>query len=873
VRARALRLARRAGAAAAAFAALSCANARDSLAQDGRAALRAGRYDEAVAALGRDAERGNADARRLLLRALGETGRYAQAESLGRRFAGPEPAGAQVANALGEVLYARGRVDEARAAFERALAGGAGDSLTARYNLAVLRFEAGEVGEAMRLFEQVAAAGQGGRLAADDLAAVGGAHRYLGRRDPQRFRLALRALDAAVAADSGAHDARVRLGELFLEKYNSPDARASFDAVLRANPRHPRALLGLARARQFDGEARAAEPAERSLATNPSLADAHVFLATLSLDAEDYAKAVEQVNRALAVDPAHPEALATLAAARHLAGDEAGAEAARRRALARNPRAGELYATMAELSARHRLYADAVRFATRAVALDPELWRAHSLLGINQLRAGSVDSARRSLERAFAGDPYDVWTKNTLDLLDATASYRTASTRRFALVGDTAELPLLSLYLGELMEEAYDRMAERYGYRPPAPVRLELYRRHADFSVRTVGLAGLGALGVSFGPVLAMDSPAAREIGRFNWGSTAWHELAHTFTLGATRNRVPRWLSEGVSVLEERRARPGWGDDATPSFLAAYQSGRVPPPSRLNDGFMRPAYPEQVIHAYYAASLVCEMIERQWGPRALPALLGAYRDGLRTDAAVQRVLQVDLPTLDRRFDAYVKERHAGALAAVGREGGADSPFGRALAAARAEGAAGREAEAIRAFERAKALFPEYAGEDSPYWELARIHERRGRAREAAAELSQLTARNGSDYQAHLKLAELLERTGDAAGAATALERAIYVSPYDVGVHQRLATLAAAQRDHRRAVRERRAVVALAPVDIADARYQLARALQQAGDVAAARREVLRALEEAPGFAPAQELLLELQPGGDRPAATTGGRAP
>ena len=66
------------------------------------------------------------------------------------------------------------------------------------------------------------------------------------------------------------------------------------------------------------------------------------------------------------------------------------------------------------------------------------------------------------------------------------------------------------------------------------PIRIEIYRSHEDFSVRTVGLSGLGALGVSFGRVVAMDSPAARRVGEFNWGSTLWHELGHVFTLGAT---------------------------------------------------------------------------------------------------------------------------------------------------------------------------------------------------------------------------------------------------------------------------------------------------------------------------------------------------
>jgi Tfp pilus assembly protein PilF len=57
------------------------------------------------------------------------------------------------------------------------------------------------------------------------------------------------------------------------------------------------------------------------------------------------------------------------------------------------------------------------------------------------------------------------------------------------------------------------------------------------------------------------------------------------------------------------------------------------------------------------------------------------------------------------------------------------------------------------------------------------------------------------------------------------------------------------------VRERRAVVALAPVDRPEALYQLAVAYREAGDSASARRTILRALEDAPNFEKAQSLLL------------------
>jgi tetratricopeptide (TPR) repeat protein len=794
-------------------------------------------------------------AARARIRAMVDAGRDAEAEAEVRRLAAA-PGGTALQGALGAVLAHRGAVAEARAAYERALEGRAADSLEARVGLAALLDERGDRAAARAQWERVAAA-SGPRLTAAQWVAVGEAQRRLAQTDPQRVRLALRAFDAAAAADPADPEPKLRAGALFLERFNGPEARASFEAVLRANPRDPGALVGMARIRQFDGVPGAAALADSALKANPRFVPAHLLLAASYLEAENYARADSAVARALAVDSTGPEALTLRAAIRYLRGDAREYEESRRRVLARAPQYAALYATLADLAARHRQYAAAARFAAQGVALDSASWRSHALRGINQLRLGHPDSARASLERAFAGDPFDVWTKNTLDLLDATRAYRTVRTSHFAFVADSAESGLLTLYLAELMEEGYDKLAARYGYRPP-PVRLELFRSHADFSVRTVGLAGLGALGVSFGPVLAMDAPSARAAGDFHWGAVAWHELAHTFTLGVTENRVPRWLSEGLSVLEERRARPGWGDGPSPEFLVAYGQGRVPPPSRLNDGFVRPAFPQQVILSYYAASLVCELIERDFGAQAIPALLAAYRDGLGTEAAITRALRVEPAALDARFDAYVRGRFGRALEAVRGPGGGQ--YGRLLAAGDSAARAGRTDVAIAAFTGAKALFPDHARGDGPYWRLAQLYQQKGDRAKAEQELLEMTARDASHLPAQLALAGLREARGDTAGAAAALEQAVWVWPYDAAVHARLAAHYETLKDARRAVRERRAVLALGPVDLADARYRLARALATAGDQAAARREVLKALEEAPTFAPAQELLLTLVDG-------------
>ena len=845
-------------------------------------ALRAGRYDDAISAFSSLVRRepASASASRGQVQAYSAVGRYDDAVQSARRYIAANPGSADLWNSLGEVLYAVGEIDEAAAAFESAITGRASDALTARLNLAILRYDRGERTEALTDFDGFIDVYNRSRgLTSEQLTAVATAVRYLGAEDWQLYRDALKAYDEAIAADPGNLEPRVLVGELFLGAYNSSDAAESLRDVLAINPNHARALLGMARRMRFDGESGALDLTLRILEVNPNFVSARVFQAELLLELEDFDGSMEAVGAALEVNPVSLEALSALAAIRYLRGDSEGFAAARRRVLELNPQYAELYNRLAELSARNRLYFEAVEFARQAVDLDDRSWRGYALLGINQLRTGAIDEGVANLEIAFEGDPFDVWTKNTLDLLDTFSEYDETRTDRFVIAIDGRESALLSLYFADLAEEAYERLAGLYGYRAPTPIRIEVFRSHADFSVRTVGLVGMGALGVSFGPVVAMDSPSARGMGGFNWGSTLWHELAHSFHIGMTDGRVPRWFSEGLAVYEERRARPGWGDDVTPGFLTAYLQDRLLSVADLNNGFMRPAYPQQLIFSYYEASLVCEFIEEQAGPQALVDMLTAYKNGLTTPDVFETVLATDVDDFGDRFFGYMEERFAVPLAAMRPDRG--MAHGRAPDREEIEAWAlddsldfvaqlayghilfedGRHDEAVEYLERAKSLFPDYAGEGSPYWYLALIHKERGSLERAADELAILTGINERAYAALMELADVREELGDYAGAADALDRAIYIYPYEAALHTRLAALNAKIGERDKAIRERQAVLALDPVDRADALYQLARAYYEARDMTNARRTVLRALEIAPSFEDAQDLLLEIRASG------------
>ena len=841
------------------------------------AALASGEYDDAIRQLrrlarGRDA---TVAVHRALARALSQVGRYEEAEEAARD--GRDRHGAALENVLGEVLVEGGRHQEAAASFRAAMAGGADDQVTARVNLAELQLRTGQRDEAMRAFDGfIDFYNRTTSLSSAELTAVGIAVRHLGIEESRLLQDALRAFDEAVAADPSNPEPHLRTGQLFLDTYRSPDARESYQQVLARNPRHPQAILGMALAHEFDGSPEAMGTARSALEINPDLVPARTLLARLHLRLEEYPAAEEEARTALEVNPSSLEALSVLAATFFLRDRHEDFEAVREQVRALNPQYPGMLTTVADMAVQTRRYADAVTLAVEAVEIDPYSWKARGILGINQLRVGAIEEGQAELERAFAGDPFNPWYKNTLDLLDTFERYQITETEHFIIAIDGREAELLAPLVAELAEQTYQALAERYQYEPPTPIRLELFPSHADFSVRTVGLAGLGALGVSFGSVVAMDSPSARDRGEFNWASTLWHEIAHVFHLALSNHRVPRWLAEGFAVYEQRRGAPSWGHNLNPGFLIAYNQGRVLPVSQLNNGFVRPSYGDQVVHSYYQASLVCELIARDHGPEALVAMLREYAAGAATEEVFERVLGTEIERFDRIFTDYFEERFAGALAAVEplpalAERGSRAPDEvRRLAAAHPDNFMAQMAMGAQLFDeerfdeaeeylaRARDLFPEYAGPGSPGWLLARIQIQRGDSAGALRELETLTSIDESFLEANLEESQLREAAGDGTGAIEALQRAVNIYPFDEETHGRLAELAAGRALHPVAVRAREALVALDPVDMAGALYQLALAQYQAGDVGSARRTVLRALERAPNFEAAQDLLMTLR---------------
>ncbi len=100
---------------------------------------------------------------------------------------------------------------------------------------------------------------------------------------------------------------------------------------------------------------------------------------------------------------------------------------------------------------------------------------------------------------------------------------------------------MLDKYARQLSEDSIAVYKERYRLRSKEPIIVEIFPNHEDFVVRSIGMPGVGLLGVTFGYLFAMDSPTAHPEQTYHWGTTLWHEMAHVFTLEVQRT----WCRDG----------------------------------------------------------------------------------------------------------------------------------------------------------------------------------------------------------------------------------------------------------------------------------------------------------------------------------------
>ena len=658
----------------------------------------------------------------------------------------------------------------------------------------------------------------------------------------ESFRLALTAPNASSMT-------RVRWGLLLHERFNNQEADDLFAEALKQDPKNAEAYLGMAIVSADGFDSKAAQYASLAIGLDPKLVEAHEFMANLDLENQKISDSATEADKALALSNEALEAMAVHAAIDILSDRSPDAWFAKIRAI--DPAYGEGFALVGYHLVMNRRYEDGVSYYRKAVAADPQLWSAHSQLGINLMRLGKEEEPLKELELAYDNGQKDPATVNSLRLLDSYKNFVTFRDDTTILRFRKNEADLLRPYFQAEMVKIIATYQKKYKMTLPAPVQVEVYPDHDDFAVRTMGMPGLGALGVTFGEVVAMDSPSGRKPGDFNWGATLWHEMSHVYILQATHHRVPRWFTEGLAVHEEGQAHPEWANRLTPEVLAAIRDKKLLPVADIDRGFIFPEYPAQVTVSYFEAGSMCDFIQQGWGADALLGMVRSYAQLKTTPEAVQENLRLTPEDFDKAYLAWLMKQ-------VGTEPNDFDKWREGLRNLAEEAKAKQNDYIVKVAPDILNLYPEYVGDASAYSYLAAAQLAKLDKAGATATLTEYRKMGGESPDLLHQLATLEEEQGDKTAAAATLDGINYIYPEDEGLHRHLGELYLAQNNNTGAIREFTAVLALKPLDKATAEFNLAQAYFAQGDKAKAEESVLAALEVAPGYRPAQKLLVQIE---------------
>ena len=718
-------------------------------------------------------------------------------------------------------------------------------------------------------------------FASEDVAMVALASWLLGN-----FHDANSLFNEATRANPNNLEAHALWGDLFLEKYNAADAEQSYQDALAINSRYVPALVGVGRVL---GDERALT---RALAINPNSTAAMEAYGQLMLRMGREDEAQDYFERVLQINPESLKTLSILAAAAALEEREDDYQRHLAQVEAFSPDNPQFLADIADTMGNNYRFEEAVGYARAAIAADPEYWQGYTLLGSNQIRLGEEEEGQANLEIGFDNDPFNVMTSNMLKVFDTLETYETLESEHFKVHMSARDARILWPYMEPLLEESYDTLTAKYGFEPETPILIEVFENTEDFAVRSVGLPDIGPLvGICFGKVITLISPDTLTA---NWQEIVWHEFMHVITLQMTDNRMPRWLSEGISVWEEREGRPYWGRSQGLDLVRASEEGQLIHINELNSAFTNARSNADLSFAYFQSYLVVDYIAKQYGFEKLVELVKEYAFIKEDAERFNLVFGESLDQFDAGFRNWIDSRVEEINVYVHQEDVPDEGEGHghgirenssAILAELYNNASLKQhmrsriednpldfqahlqlgivlfkeenfQEAKDSLNLAYEILPSYTGSPSPPLVLSQIYEAEGNTAEQHRWLEVLLENVQHDFASAMILAEAALEAGDQERAAYYIDRALQVDPYRADVHRLKARYAESTGNTAMAVTEFEVLMELDFNDPVEARTDLAQAYLNNSQYDEARQNVLYALEMAPSYRRAQQVLLQ-----------------
>ena len=385
--------------------------------------------------------------------------------------------------------------------------------------------------------------------------------------------------DPGMKATPPLREAFLAAADLALEKEDYAVAESTTQQGLIHFPEDADLLYRWARALAGSGNDQMGPTLNRALESNLHHVPSMLMLVDHSIDAEQNDQAIEVLDRILEVNP------------NHLIGKK--------------------------LSQKYR-FKEGATYQEAALALEQAFRPAQLQLAQDLLRLGDEAQGWALADDIHNKDGYNITAYNLVQLKEVIDGFKSMENDDFILRMDAAEAAIFGNQVMDLLMEAKQTLQEKYEVELDHPITVEMFPNQSDFGVRTFGMPhNPGFLGVCFGDVITANSPSSAIAHSSNWKAVLWHEFCHVITLNMTHNKMPRWLSEGISVFEELERDPSWGQHMNADYRQRILRGSMTPIDELSGAFLNANTDQDMQFAYYQSSLVVAFIVEQHGHEAL----------------------------------------------------------------------------------------------------------------------------------------------------------------------------------------------------------------------------------------------------------------
>jgi tetratricopeptide (TPR) repeat protein len=665
--------------------------------------------------------------------------------------------------------------------------------------------------------------------------------------------------DPGKKMDPPLRESILAAGDLALDKEDFAEAAATFREGLVHFEEDPDFLFGLAMAVASSDQEAMGDLIERTLDVNPRHISALLKLSDHYIDAEEFQLAEDSIEKALAINKEHPEAWAYRAVIAHFESEHDRERQAHETSLKHwksNFRVEHLIGK--KLSQKYR-FKEGATYQRSALEANPEFSKAQIQLAQDLLRLGDEEEGWTWAARAHDKDGYNVTAYNLVTLKTTLDEYKTLETDSFIVRMPAEEAPIFGNQVLDLLEEAKQVLSAKYGVELERRIIIELFGNQKDFGVRTFGMPhNPGFLGVCFGNVITANSPSTQGANPSNWRAVLWHEFCHVITLTMTKNKMPRWLSEGISVFEELERDPSWGQSMTPEYRERILNGKMTPVSDLSAAFMRASSGEDMQFAYYQSCLVVQFLVETYGIEAVSKVLSDLGEGLHINKALSGNT-IPVSALNKEFETYAQNL----ASELGKELNWDIPedsvigvsTGMALATnpnnyyllvehSRQLVQAEKWEEAIESLNKVLDHFPNQPGNEVAPRLLAQAFRGQGDLENEIRVLREIANFDHEAPDVYLRLIALDTADEKWDAVHQNIQRVLAVNPLIPQPYRHLARTSEALGKPVKAIGAYKTLLQLDPADPADVHFQLARLLHDQSNPEA-HAHVIKALEEAP----------------------------